>query len=249
MDTLISHISPKSPMAEAYRTLRTNIQFADLDTDIKTIVFTSAMAQEGKTTTVSNMGIVSAKAGKRVLIIDADMRKPTLHKKFNKVNIRGLSDALLSDETPNHFIVKSEENGLDLMLCGHIPPNPSEILGSKRMRALIEKLKESYDLILIDAPPVGIVTDAQILASFVDGTIMVLRVGHGDRRQSTYAVGLLRNVNAHLLGVVLNRLPLGEGGYYRYKYYSYYGGAYVEENEPKKRWLFGRKKRKLQPGS
>jgi capsular exopolysaccharide synthesis family protein len=243
MDTLISHISPKSPMAEAYRTLRTNIQFADLDTEIKTIVFTSAMAQEGKTTTVSNMGIVSAKAGKRVLIIDADMRKPSIHKTFKKVNSKGLSDALISDEAPGNFIFKSEENGLDLMLSGPIPPNPSEILGSKRMRALIEKLKADYDLILVDAPPVGIVTDAQILASFLDGTIMVLRVGHADRRQSAYAAELLRNVNAHLLGVVLNRLPLGEGGYYRYKYYSYYGGAYVEENEPKKRGLFGRKKK------
>jgi capsular exopolysaccharide synthesis family protein len=189
------------------------------------------------------MGIVSAKAGKRVLIIDADMRKPSIHKTFKKVNSKGLSDALISDEAPGNFIFKSEENGLDLMLSGPIPPNPSEILGSKRMRALIEKLKADYDLILVDAPPVGIVTDAQILASFLDGTIMVLRVGHADRRQSAYAAELLRNVNAHLLGVVLNRLPLGEGGYYRYKYYSYYGGAYVEENEPKKRGLFGRKKK------
>lgn len=243
MDTLITHISPKSPVAEAYRTLRTNIQFADLDHEIKVIVITSAMAQEGKTTTVSNTAIVSAKAGKRVLIIDADMRKPSIHKTFKKVNSKGLSDALLSDEHPSTFILRSEVENLDLMLSGPIPPNPSEILGSKRMRSLVEKLKQDYDLIFIDAPPVGIVTDAQILASIADGTLLVLRVGHADRRASIYAVELLRNVNANLLGTVLNRLPLNEGGYNRYKYYAYYGGAYGEEEQLKKRGLFGRKKR------
>lgn len=244
MDTLISHMSPKSPISEAYRTLRTNIQFADLDKEIKTIVFTSAIAGEGKTTTASNMGIVSAKAGKRVLIIDADLRKPTLHKKFKKANTKGLSNAILSEDPPIRFVMPTEEPNLDLMLSGPIPPNPSEILGSKRMRALIEKLREAYDLILIDAPPVGIVTDAQILASFVDGTIMVLRVGHGDRKQAAYAVELLRNVKANLLGVVLNRLPINEGGYYKYKYYAYYGGAYGEEAKAKKRGIFNFVKRR-----
>lgn len=238
MDTLISHMSPKSPISEAYRTLRTNIQFADLDKDIKTIVFTSALAGEGKTTTASNVGVVSAKAGKRVLIIDADLRKPTLHKKFKKANAKGLSDAILSEESPIRFVVPTEEPNLDLMLSGPIPPNPSEILGSKRMRALIEKLKEAYDLILIDAPPVGIVTDAQILASFADGAMVVIRVGHGDRKQAAYAVELLRNVKANLLGVVLNRLPINEGGYYKYKYYAYYGGAYGEEAQPHRKGFF-----------
>lgn len=244
MDTLISHMSPKSPISEAYRTLRTNIQFADLDKTIQTIVFTSAMAGEGKSTTTSNVGVVSAQAGKRVLIIDADLRKPSIHKVFQKVNAKGLSDALLSDESPLKFVHPTEEPNLDIMLSGPIPPNPSEILGSKRMRAMIERLKESYELILIDAPPVGIVTDAQILSSFVDGTMIVLRVGHGDRKQTAYAVDLLRNVNANLLGVVMNRLPINEGGYYKYKYYAYYGGVYGDAPEPPKRGLFGRKKSK-----
>lgn len=243
MDTLISHISPKSPIAEAYRTLRTNLQFSDLDKDLQTILFTSAMAGEGKTTTTSNVGIVSAKAGKRVLIIDADLRKPNIHKMFKKVNSKGLSDALISDEPPIKFVVPTEEPNLDLMLSGPIPHNPSEILGSKRMRALIEKLKDAYDLILIDAPPVGIVTDAQILSSFIDGTMLVLKVGHGDRKQTAYAVELLRNVNANLLGVIMNRLPMHEGGYYKYKYYAYYGAAYGEEQETAKRGLFKKKRR------
>jgi len=243
MDTLISHISPKSPISEAYRTLRTNIQFSDLDHTLKTIVFTSSMAGEGKTTTTSNVGVVSAKAGKRVLIIDADLRKPSIHKMFKKVNAKGLSDALISDESPIRFVIPTEEPNLDLMLSGPIPPNPSEILGSKRMRALMEKLKDAYDLILVDAPPVGIVTDAQILSTFMDGTMLVLRVGHGDRKQTAYAVELLRNVNANLLGVVMNRLPINEGGYYKYKYYAYYGGAYGEEQESQKRGLFKKKRR------
>lgn len=244
MDTLISHISPKSPVSEAYRTLRTNIQFSDLDKDLNTILFTSTMPGEGKTTTTSNVGIVSAKAGKKVLIIDADLRKPNIHKMFKKPNIRGLSDALLSDEPPTRFVMPTEEPGLDLMLSGPIPPNPSEILGSKRMRALVEKLKTYYDLILIDAPPVGIVTDAQILSTYADGTMLVLRVGYGDRKQASYAVELLKNVNANLLGVVMNRLPIGEGGYYKYKYYTYYGGVYGEEPKPVKRGLFGKKKKR-----
>lgn len=164
---------------------------------------------------------------------------------FNKANIKGLSDALLSDQAPTQFVIPTEEPGLDLMLSGHIPPNPSEILGSKRMRALIEKLKEHYDLILIDAPPVGIVTDAQILSSYADGTMLVLRVGHGDRKQTSYAVELLRNVNANVLGVVLNRLPIGEGGYYKYKYYTYYGGVYGEEPKPSKQGLFKKNKKRL----
>lgn len=237
METLISHVSPKSPISEAYRTLRTNIQFSNLDSALKTITFTSTMAGEGKTTTISNVAIVSAKSGKKVLLIDADMRKPNIHKVFKKTNAKGLSDAVLSDQAPDQFVINSQESGLDLMLSGPIPPNPSEILGSKRMRAMIEKLKEHYDLILIDAPPVGIVTDAQILASFVDGTVMVLRVGHGDHKQASYAVELLKNVNANLLGVVLNRLPVGEGSYSRYKYAAYYGGTYGEEAQPQKKGL------------
>lgn len=244
MDTLISHMSPKSPISEAYRTLRTNVQFSDLDRDIQTIVFTSALPGEGKTTTASNYGVVSAKAGKRVLIIDADMRKPTLHRVFRQPNVRGLSDALLSEKTALTFVLPTDEPRLDVMTSGPIPPNPAEILGSKKMRALIDEVKEHYDLILFDAPPVGVVTDAQILASFLDGTIVILRVGKGDRKQAQYAVELLRNVKANVLGVVLNRLPIHEGGYYKYKYYHYYSGSYDNLPETPKKGLFGRKKTK-----
>lgn len=244
MDTLISHMSPKSPISEAYRTLRTNVQFSDLDREIHTIVFTSALPGEGKTTTTSNYGVVSAKSGKRVLIIDADMRKPSIHKVFRQPNVRGLSDALLSEKTALTFVLPTDEPRLDVMTSGPIPPNPAEILGSKKMRALIDEVKEHYDLILFDAPPVGVVTDAQILASFLDGTIVVLRVGKGDRKESQYAVELLNNVKAKVLGVVLNRLPIHEGGYYKYKYYHYYANVYGDQPETPRKGLFGRKKTK-----
>ncbi|SCZ76051.1 CpsD/CapB family tyrosine-protein kinase [Acidaminobacter hydrogenoformans] len=222
MDKLIVRASPKSPVSEAYRTLRTNIQFSNLDHELKSILFTSAMAGEGKTTTIINLGIVVAKSGKRVLIVDSDLRKPTIHKHFEMVNIRGLSELLLEDGEPTDYIVKSSVEGLDLLLSGTIPPNPSEMLGSRRMMILTEKLRREYDLIFFDAPPVGIVTDAQILSTIVDGTILVLAAEKTDKREALYAVSLLENVNCKLIGTVLNRIPMKESGYYQYRHRAYY---------------------------
>lgn len=243
MNILIQEASQKTPVAEAYRTLRTNIQFSNLDKELKSIVITSAIDKEGKTTTIANLGIVLAKSGKRVLIVDADMRKPNIHKIFDVLNIRGLSELLLEDGNPEDYIKKSQIEGLDLLLSGTVPPNPSEMLGSRRMKVLAARLKDAYDIVLYDAPPVGIVTDAQILATLADGTILVLIAGKTDKRAVEYAVSLLRKVKANVIGTVLNRVPVKEGGYYQYNYYSVNSISHDQE-EAEVRGLFGWKRKR-----
>jgi capsular exopolysaccharide synthesis family protein len=242
MTILIAESSQKTPVAEAYRTLRTNIQFSNFDKELKSIVITSAMNSEGKTTTISNLGIVAAKSGKKVLIVDADLRKPTLHLCFNVPNFRGLSELLLEEGDLIDYITKSQVEGLNLLLSGAIPPNPSEMLGSNRMKVLAGKLKDEYDLVLYDAPPVGMVTDAQILATIADGTILVLRAGKTNKRAADYAVSLLRNVNANVIGTVLNCIKDNGRGYYSNKHYYDYRSNYNPE-EKASHGLFGRKRR------
>lgn len=221
METLISVNNPKSPISEAYRMLRTNIQFSSYDRLLKVINITSTGPGEGKTTTICNLAVTMAQSGKKVLLIDADLRKPQLHRQFNVKNSRGLTNVLVQHVKTDDVIVATEQRGLDILTTGPIPPNPSELIGSKRMMDIIEVVTMKYDHILIDCPPVGVVTDPALLSAIVDGTIFVVSYGKTSIEESKRAKSLLDNVNANILGVVLNKIPKDGKGYYGY--YQYYG--------------------------
>ncbi|MTD38452.1 polysaccharide biosynthesis tyrosine autokinase [Erwinia sp. CPCC 100877] len=203
--SLITLTDKASPISEQYRTIRTNIQFAMVDQELKTLVITSSGPSEGKSTTSANLAIVFANSGKRVLLVDADMRKPTVAKTFSIDNSRGISTLLGNREMLiKHVIRASGVDNLSLMTSGPKPPNPSELLESNRMTDLIEELKRQYDLVIFDMPPVVAVTDAQIVASKTDGTIMVVRENVAKRASLLKAKSLLEMVDANILGVVYN---------------------------------------------
>lgn len=236
-NTIITHTDPKSPVSEAYRVLRTNIQYSSVDKPLKTIVVTSAGPMEGKTTTIANLAVTFAQAGSKVLLIDTDLRKPKVHKVFTLLNSRGLTNLLTSKDGFVSFIRHDVVENLDILTSGTIPPNPSEVLNSNSMRDFLEKVKAEYDIILLDSPPVGSVTDASIISTYVDGTILVAKSGKVEIDAVKRAKETLEKVNANIIGVVLNNLDkktLGNNYYYQY-YYS-------EEKAGKKR----RKKKKIE---
>lgn len=209
----------KSIATEAYRALRTNIQFSNFDQEMQVITVTSATPGEGKSTTMANLAATYAQAGKRTIIIDADMRKPTIHKRFDLAKMRGLSSVLVGVESFEKCVqhIQSQEN-LDALVCGPIPPNPSEMLASQKMADFIAYLRTQYDVILIDAPPVLAVADAQILAQIVDGTILVAASNQVKKEQLAEAKKRLDKVNAHILGVVMNKVDMKNQGDYYYYY-------------------------------
>lgn len=227
MNNIISNIDPKSPIAEAYRNIRTNITFSNVDKDIKTMLVTSAQPGEGKSTTIANLAVAFAGLDKKVIVIDCDLRKPTVHKKFNISNLHGLTDALIGSRFFLDCIQKSELNNLDILTAGTIPPNPSEILSSNNMKELVKSLKEYYDYIFIDSPPIGAVTDAAIISSYSDGVIMVCASNEVDKELAKISRGKLDNVNAKVLGVVLNKFDTDASKYYGYYYYD------CDENDKK----------------
>ncbi|OGO79276.1 MAG: capsular biosynthesis protein [Clostridiales bacterium GWB2_37_7] len=219
-NSLIVHADPKSPIAEAYRVLRTNIQFASVDKPIKTIVVTSSTPGEGKTTTIANLAVTFSQSGSRVLLIDADLRKPRVHKAFDLTNIHGMTTVLAEQRDYKTCINKTDIENLFVLTSGPIPPNPSELLSSNAMKKFLEALCNDFDMILIDAPPVGVVTDAAILSTIVDGTILVVSSGNVEIDAAQRAKLLLEKVNAKLLGVVLNKITKeNQGGRYSYDYY------------------------------
>jgi protein-tyrosine kinase len=220
---VITHSDPKSPVSEAYRVLRTNIQYSGIDRQLKTIVVTSSVPIEGKTTTVVNMAVTFAQAGKRVLLIDSDMRKPKLHKVFVAPNTRGLTNLLAEHDDYKNYVRSTDILNLDILTCGTIPHNPSELLSSKTMKEFMETVSQDYDIIFMDAPPVGNVTDAAIISTFVDGTILVASSGHVKIGALKHAKEQLDKVNANILGVVLNQLDKKSGNNYYYYQYNYYG--------------------------
>jgi capsular exopolysaccharide synthesis family protein len=223
---VVTFEDPKSPVSEAYRTLRTNLKFASLDKEIKTIVVTSTIAGEGKSITTSNLATALAQAGSKVLLIDTDFRKPTIHKLLKKPNSDGLADVLINNSDYKKSLKKGREKNIDILFSGLIPPNPSELLGSDVMKDFIKKVREEYDYVIFDTPPVALVTDAAVLANEVDGTILVTSVGMVEYEVAKRAVELLENVNANIIGSVLNKIPIGKSGYSYYKYYSAYYGEY-----------------------
>lgn len=216
---LIVHEDAKSPIAEAYRTLRTNIQFSKTDGDLKTIMFTSSGPGEGKSTTIANTAVALAQSGKNVILMDCDLRKPVQHKIFRKKN-RGLTNILVEEVPVQDYLQDTDIENLRILTSGPIPPNPSELLGSRRMQELLDELKNQADYLIIDAPPVIAVTDACVLAAKVDGITLIVNSGSVRPEMAQKAKDLLIKANGHLLGVVLNRVEIEEEHAY---YYYYYG--------------------------
>lgn len=215
--SLITLGDKASLVAEQYRTIRTSIQFASVSRKMQTIAVTSAGAGEGKSTTTANLGIVLADAGQRVLLVDADMRKATVHKTFKLPNEAGLSLYLSSNRQIEAVTHLTNIANLSVVTAGPTPPNPSELLGSKRMEQFLDEACRQYDVILFDMPPVVVVTDAQIMASKVDGTLMVVREGVTRKDALVSAKKLLDLVQAHVLGVIYNGAEIGqEQDYYYY---------------------------------
>ena len=233
-NTIITHTDPKSPVSEAYRVLRTNIQYSSVDKPLKTIVVTSAGPMEGKTTTIANLAVTFAQTGSKVLLIDTDLRKPKVHKVFKLFNEKGITNLLTAQEDFASFIRHDVVKNLDVLTSGTIPPNPSELLNSNAMRTFLNEKKEEYDIILLDSPPVGSVTDAAVLSTFVDGTILVAKSGKVEVDAVKRAKEMLDQVNANIIGVVLNNLDkkaIGNNYYYQY----YYSDETTDKKKRKKR--------------
>lgn len=216
---------PKSMAAEAYRTLRTNIQYSSFDKEIRTIAVTSAEPAEGKSTVSGNLALSFAQNEKKVILLDCDLRKPSVHKNFKISNVKGLSEVLLGKVDIDEAIQKRNDN-LDVLTSGKIPPNPSEMLSSVSMSKLIQELQRIYDIIILDTAPLKAVTDAQILSTKVDGTILVTRAERTKRESVIEAKNLLTKVGANIIGTVLHATENN-----RNKYYYYYGSNESEENE------------------
>lgn len=216
--SLITLVDKSSPVSERYRTVRTNIQFASsADHQIKTLVVTSSGPGEGKSTTSANLAVVFANSGQSVLLVDADMRKATVHKTFQLANNVGLSNVLSSDMGVKEAAQRSVVPNLYIMTSGPKAPNPSELLGSTRMDQLIMELRDSYDFIIFDMPPIVAVTDAQIMASKADGTMLVVRENVTRKDSLQKARELLSIVNANVLGAVFNgSTDENDQGYYYY---------------------------------
>lgn len=214
---LITKLNPKSPVSEQYRTIRTNIQFSAIDEEIRTLMVTSSGPGEGKSTTTANLAIVFAQQGKRVLLIDADMRKPTVHYTFGMSNAYGLTNVLTRQMEMKEAVKNSDVPSLDVLTSGPIPPNPSELLNSRGMKEFFEIAKEKYDMVVFDTPPVLAVTDAQVLANQCDGTVLVVGSGKTEVESAQKTKELLIAAKAKLLGVVLNRKKMeSKDNYYYY---------------------------------
>ncbi len=214
-----------SPRSEAYRQIRTNLQFVDVDRPVRTVVLTSAIPEEGKTTTACNLAIAMAEAGKRVVLMEADLRRPRTAEYFGLEGGVGVTNVLLGQTAPADVLQQWGRLPLWVLPSGPIPPNPSELLGSHQMATLLKTIGAEVDLVILDAPPLLPVTDAAVLATQCDGALLVARHGHTHRDQLAGAAAALQQVGAHLFGVIINRVPTrgGEGRGYGYAYGYGYG--------------------------
>ncbi len=244
-DKLATAYVPHSPVAESFRALCTNIQYCAVNKQLRALLLTSSAPAEGKSIIIANLAVVMAQSGLRVILVDADLRRPVQHRLFGLHNHSGLSDALLEPGTnamrfshllgpealASKLVVGDEpraarpplilgSGSLRVMTAGTVPPNPADLLGSERMKTLVTQLEKSADIVLFDTPPVLAVTDAVILAGSVDGVVLVADVGHSKRAALKQAAERLSQVGANMLGVILNRAAIGDSGYYSYRYYA-----------------------------
>jgi capsular exopolysaccharide synthesis family protein len=222
---LIVHTSPKSTRAEAFRQLRTNIQFIEAAEGRKSIVVTSSIPSEGKSSTIANLAIAMADTGAKVLLIDCDLRKPKMHKYFSVEGAVGLTNLLIGQVKPNDVVQRWGRKHLDLLPAGQVPPNPSELLGSEAMKKFLAKAEKDYDVVLLDSAPLLPVTDAAILSKLTGGVVVVVAVGKTTKPQLTAALGHIETVGGRTLGFIMNKIPTKGVDAYRYRY-SYKYGAY-----------------------
>lgn len=213
---LITNTDPKSPISEQYRTIRTNILFSSVDEKLHSILVTSTSPGEGKSTTISNLAVVFANQGKKVLLVDADLRKPTMHYTFGLQNTVGLTNVLTKQTLLEDAVAKTGVENLSALSSGPIPPNPAELLGSLSMKEFLAHAQEQFDYVLFDTPPVLAVTDAQVLANQCDGVVLVVDSGRTEIEGAQKAKELLQSAKAKLLGVVLNNQKLKDSAYYYY---------------------------------
>ncbi|KQL54044.1 capsular biosynthesis protein [Heyndrickxia shackletonii] len=214
---LITYYQPQSYITEQYRLLKNNIQFSSVDKEIKTIVVTSPEPADGKTTTSANLSIVLAQQGKRVILVDSDLRKPSVHYSFNISNLHGLTNVLTREISLENAILKTHIHNLEVLTSGPIPPNPSELLESKAMELLIYQLHSGFDYVVFDTPPILAVSDSQILANKCDGVIMVVSSGKTRKDAALKSKNILLQANARLIGVVMNGIEQKR----REDYYQY----------------------------
>ncbi|MEZ4516171.1 MAG: polysaccharide biosynthesis tyrosine autokinase [Chloroflexota bacterium] len=240
---LVTIVQPRTPISEAYRGLRTAIQFGSVDDPIRTLLVTSATPSEGKSFTAANLVVVMAQAGNRVLLLDADLRKPVQNRLMGMTRHYGLTDLLLARSidinpekpgmTYTHFkqaIVETEQPYSFFIASGSIPPNPAELVGSTKLKSLLNILARGFDYVVIDSPPVLAVTDAVILSTRVDRVLLVARAGQTRRNQLKQALSRLEDVNANVMGVVLNRLNTRSREYAYDYYYNSHNSSYFHDD-------------------
>jgi len=223
---LATHFDPRSPVAEAYRSLRTNLAFARAHEQMRVLVLTSPGPADGKSTTVANLAITFAQQGQRTLLVDGDLRRAVLDRMFKVPRSPGLTDVLVGRAQLRDVIHATEIEHLSVVGSGPFPPNPSELLGSSAMREVLNYAKAEFDVVLIDSPPLLAVTDAAVLATMADGAILVIRVGSTAKAAVRRAIAQLQTVHGRIVGAVLNDVDLRSGafsGSYGYYYYYYYG--------------------------
>ena len=240
-DNLITLIEPDSVVSEAFRILRTNISLQDFDSKLRVINVISSSAQESKSTTVLNLGYVFSQLGKKVLVMDLDLRLPSIHKKLRLKNKNGVTDVIANTIDFDAAVIHYTDN-LDVLLSGTKNPYASEFIQSKAFSNLLDSLKERYDLIIIDCPPVGLVTDGIITSTLCDGTIMCIASGMNDKKDLEKTRDLIQQFNVNILGIVMTRMPVAKKYYSKYGYNKYgygYGYGYGSSDSKKK----GKKKK------
>jgi capsular exopolysaccharide synthesis family protein len=235
--SLITQLSPRDPISEAYRVVRTNLSFSAVDQGLQSLLVTSSSPGEGKSTTAANLAVVMAQTGKKVIIVDADLRRPVQHKIFAVSNNQGLTTAVLDSQSPiTHHLQETTIPYLRLMTSGPIPPNPAELLNSHRMEHVLQELQSEADIVILDTPPVLTVADASILGALVSGCLLVVDTGRTRRETFIGAVERLQRTGATIFGAILNRLsPEKHGGYGNYYYYHYYTSYDYNTKQKKKR--------------
>jgi capsular exopolysaccharide synthesis family protein len=216
---------PKSPATEAYRTLRTNIQYAAVDRPLQSLLITSAGPGEGKSLTAANLAVVMAQGGKKTILVDCDLRKPMQHRIFDQRNVKGLTSLLVQGGDPADVLTKTIAPQMSLITSGPIPPNPAELLGSQAMRPLIEELKQRYEFVIFDGPPLIAVTDAALLAPLMDGVLLVIEAGQARIDMVQEAKSIIQNAGARLIGCVLNGVRRKVKDYHYYYYYQEKSGT------------------------
>jgi capsular exopolysaccharide synthesis family protein len=242
----IAKLEPRAPTTEAFRGLRTNLQYASVDRPLRRLLVTSVGPGEGKSTIVANLAIVMAQGGQRVAIVDADLRRPEQHHLHHQSNRHGLSEALIQEGLHlNGALQPAGVDNLVLLTTGAIPPNPAEILGSQKMAGLMDLVGAEAERVIIDSPPVSAVTDAVVLAGVADGVLLVIEAGKTRLGPALQVREQLARVGANVVGVVLNKVPVRRDGYYYSNYYYYYSGYYAADQQPRRRGPLARLARRL----